>query len=119
MTGNLHVLEPYSVILCAEFLSLDMATGNLRIRLAGEERTYLGTAFRITTLRLPLHHVMVMGMPGGVVSIAKTLADVELGPITPSDEEELEPAAPKRRRERGVTSGMKGSPEGGTPSPRS
>lgn len=84
MTGRmseLHILEPWSVLLSAELLSLDVTKGHLRVRVAGSERVYIGTGFRVNEVRLPLHHVMALGMPGGVISIAKALPDVPEVPL--------------------------------------
>lgn len=67
MSRELHILEPWSVLRSAELLSLDVTTGNLRVRVAGGERTYIGTSFRFIDVRLPLNHIMAMGMPGGAI----------------------------------------------------
>lgn len=75
MSDKLHILEPWSVLLSAEFLSFDVTTGNLRVRVAGGERTYLGTSFRFIDVKLPLRHIMALGMPGGAIRIAKALPD--------------------------------------------
>lgn len=91
MSDNLHILEPWSVLLSAEFLSLDVTTGNLRVRVAGGERTYLETSFRFIDVELPLRHIMAMGMPGGHICVAKALPDwpdIPLG--DPSEESETD-----------------------------
>lgn len=94
MTGKLHILEPWNVLPDAEFLSLDLTTGNLRIRVAGEERIYLGTAFRLNEVRLPVQHIAVLGMPGGVISIAT--ASPDFGPIPQAAEPtQLDPKPPQ------------------------
>lgn len=81
----LHLLEPWMVIPDAELLSLDVGTGNLRIRVAGTEHVYLATSFRLNEVRLPWQHVSLAGMPGGVISIAR--ASPDFGPIPePADE---------------------------------
>lgn len=82
--ANLRILEPWSVVPDAEFLSLDVSTGNLRVRVAGVEETYLGTAFRLNEVRLPLQHIAVLSMPGGVLSIAT--ASPDLRPIPKATE---------------------------------
>lgn len=70
MSSELHILEPWNVLRSDELLSLDVTTGNLRVRVAGTERTYLATAFRFIDVRLPVDTVSVLGMPGGVVTKA-------------------------------------------------
>ena len=71
MSLRFCLLEPWTAVRNAEFLSLDATTGNLRVRVAGMEQTYLATSFRFNGVQLPLDAVSLLGLPGGVISIAR------------------------------------------------